>query len=77
MTYGDLCIAEIWDGGVKQLVSCSFIETNSNGDSFYRIIDEDFSIRGDDYFADYYVEVGDVRFVSKPDNPELFIGAGI
>lgn len=78
--YGDICEAEIYDGdGQWKWVGCIFIETTDDGDLCFKLLNEEdpIGIRGDDCFFDYYSEVGELRYVCKPDDPRFFIGAGI
>lgn len=76
VTFGDLCKVEILGGDEPVWITAEFLETSDGGAMWFRCL-SDHSIRGDDVFADYFAEVGDIEFGSKPDDPCHFVGAGI
>ena len=75
--YGDLCVVDVFDGSQYRMMSVRFVDRSDDGDNWFECLNPEESVRGDSTFPDYYAEVGDARFVSRPDNPSLYIADGI
>lgn len=76
--YGDLCRVEVSQSvNANGVVLAEFIETNSDGDSFFRCVSESDGVRGDDIFADYYQEIYSWEVIPESRAIEMNLGNGI
>ena len=76
--YGDICEVEVWGAGDgPNRMAVTFVEVSDDGDMWFRCLCDHDSVRGSDTFADYYNEIGEVRFMRKANDVRADAGSGI
>lgn len=75
--YGDFVEVEFSDFGNVRKALCTFFEVTDDGDQVFYFVNEQDSVRGEDFISTHWIEFYSVRFVCHAKDPMLEIGAGI